>query len=108
MPVRCGASRALFLSAALLPLAVPRPALAQRATENAVAQASDAFGTSVGREQIGIYTPDNVPGFSPTRAGNIRMEGLYFDQVIELNPRIQDSSQIKVGIAAQGYAFPAP
>lgn len=97
----------LPLAAALIALAMPR-ALAQRAEENAVAEATDAFGTSVGREQIGIYSPDNVRGFSPTRAGNIRIEGLYFDQVASLSPRIENSSQIHVGIAAQGYAFPAP
>jgi iron complex outermembrane recepter protein len=81
---------------------------AQRASENAVLQANDAFGTTVGYEQIGIYSPYLVRGFSPTLAGNVRIEGLYFDQVTQLNPRIEDSSQIRVGIAAQGYAFPAP
>jgi iron complex outermembrane receptor protein len=85
-----------------------RPAYAQRAAENAVAQSEDAFGTSVGNEQVGLYSPRNVRGFSPTDAGNIRIEGLYFDQVSELNPRLQESSRIRVGIAAQGYAFPAP
>lgn len=85
-----------------------RPALAQRAAENAVTQSDDAFGTSVGNEQVGLYSPRNVRGFSPTDAGNIRIEGLYFDQVTELSPRLQESSRIRVGIAAQGYAFPAP
>jgi iron complex outermembrane receptor protein len=101
----------LTLNAAMAMLAwnvETRPAFAQRAAENAVAQADDAFGTSVGNEQVGLYSPRNVRGFSPTDAGNIRIEGLYFDQVTELNPRLQESSRIRVGIAAQGYAFPAP
>ncbi|MES2254966.1 MAG: TonB-dependent receptor [Pseudomonadota bacterium] len=85
-----------------------RPAFAQRAAENAVTQSDDAFGTSVGNEQVGLYSPRNVRGFSPTDAGNIRIEGLYFDQVTELTSRLQESSRIRVGIAAQGYAFPAP
>ena len=89
-------------------LALGTPALAQRASENAVAQADDAFGTSVGNEEIGLYSSSNVRGFSPTDAGNVRIEGLYFDQVAELNPRLQESSRIRVGIAGQGYAFPAP
>ena len=83
-------------------------ASAQRASENAVTQADDAFGTSVGNEQVGLYSSFDVRGFSPTVAGNVRIAGLYFDQVTELNPRIDQSSQIRVGIAAQGYAFPAP
>lgn len=81
---------------------------AQRAGENAVTQADDAFGTSVGNEQVGLYSSFDVRGFSPTAAGNVRIDGLYFDQVSELDSRVTDSSRIRVGIAAQGYAFPAP
>ncbi len=101
----------LALNAALAVLALTvetRPAFAQRAAENAVAQADDAFGTSVGNERVGLYSPRNVRGFSPTAAGNVRIEGLYFDQVTNLNSRLEESSRIRVGIAAQGYAFPAP
>jgi iron complex outermembrane receptor protein len=83
-------------------------AFAQRAAQNAVTQADDAFGSSVGNEQIGLYSSFDVRGFSPTTAGNIRIDGLYFDQVAELNSRLVESSRIRVGIAAQGYAFPAP
>ena len=83
-------------------------AAAQRAAENAVTQAEDAFGTSVGNEQVGLYSSFDVRGFSPTTAGNVRIDGLYFDQVTELDSRVVDSSRIRVGIAAQGYAFPAP
>ena len=50
----------------------PSPALAQsRADENAVTQAEDAFGFSVGRESLGIYDADNARGFSPSAAGNL-------------------------------------
>jgi iron complex outermembrane recepter protein len=88
--------------------AMAQPAFAQRAQENAVTQADDAFGTRVGNEQIGVYSPRFVRGFSPVSAGNVRIEGLYFDQVSDLNDRVQESSRIRVGIAAQSYAFPAP
>ena len=97
----------IILSSLLLTLTAGA-ANAQRAAENAVTLAKDAFGTSVGNEQIGLYTPFNVRGFSPTIAGNVRIDGLYFDQVTQLNNRLQQSSAIRVGIAAQGYAFPAP
>jgi iron complex outermembrane recepter protein len=96
------------LLGACLALLAATGAQAQRAGENAVAQASDGFGMSVGHERIGIYSSFNVRGFSPILAGNARIDGLYFDQVTQLNSRLQASSQIRVGIAAQGYAFPAP
>jgi iron complex outermembrane receptor protein len=38
-----------------------------RAAENAVRSAGDAFGTSIGRETIGLYNAGNVRGFSPRR-----------------------------------------
>ena len=98
---------ALCLAAALMPLAATG-AHAQRATENAVSAASDAFGVSVGNEHIGLYSNFDVRGFSPILAGNARIDGLYFDQVSRLNSRLRESSAIRVGIAAQGYAFPAP
>ena len=55
-------------------------AFAQRTDDNAVKEADDAFGKSVGDEQIGIYNAGMVRGFSPVDAGNVRLEGLYFDQ----------------------------
>ena len=108
-PRRVG--RGLLTTAALAGFSLltdMRGALAQRAGENAVTQAEDAFGTAVGNEKIGIYNDEDVRGFSPLQAGNVRIEGLYFDKVGDENDRLQDSSRIRVGIAAQGYAFPAP
>lgn len=85
------------------------PARAQRAGENAVAAASDAFGVSVGTERIGVYANDNVRGFSPITAGNRRIEGMYVDTLTPgLTPRLVTGSTIRVGLAALGYAFPAP
>jgi iron complex outermembrane receptor protein len=87
----------------------PSAALAQsRSDENAVTQAEDAFGFSVGRESLGIYNAGNARGFSPTAAGNLRIDGLYFDQIASLQGTLLDSSNIKVGISAQGYPFAAP
>ena len=84
-------------------------ALAQdRAQENAVTAAEDAFGVTIGRETLGLYTTSNVRGFSPTAAGNVRVDGLYFDQVWTLNSRVRRSTLIRVGPSAQSYAFPAP
>ena len=83
-------------------------ALAQRAADNAVASAQDAFGTSVGNENIGLYQAGNARGFSPSEAGNLRVEGLYFDQQINLGNRLIRGSTIRVGLSAQSYPFPAP
>jgi iron complex outermembrane recepter protein len=84
------------------------PALAQRTGENAVTSADDAFGKSVGDEKIGIYSAEDVRGFSPYEAGNIRLEGLYFTLQGRLSDRLVSGSAIKVGLTAQGYPFPAP
>ncbi|WP_082670013.1 TonB-dependent receptor [Sphingomonas sanguinis] len=85
------------------------PAVPQgRADENAVRQAEDAFGTTIGRETIGIYGAGSVRGFSPIAAGNARIDGLYYDLTAAPNERIRRSTSIKVGLSAQGYLFPAP
>lgn len=75
---------------------------------SAIQAATDAFGVTVGIEKIGLYTSDEVRGFSPTAAGNLRIDGLYFDQAGGLNRRLTDQSTIRVGIASQAYPFPAP
>ncbi len=98
--------RSVSLTAILLASATP--ALAQRANENAVASAQDAFGTSVGNERVGLYFPQSARGFSPIQAGNVRINGLYFDYQGDLNQRLTSGSNVRVGLTAQGYPFPAP
>lgn len=87
---------------------VTHPAFAQKADNNAITAAEDAFGKSVGDQSIGIYSDSSVRGFSPIDAGNVRIEGLYFDQQGNLNSRLVSGSTVRVGISAQGYSFPAP
>lgn len=84
------------------------PALAQRAGDNVTTQSGDAFGRSVGNEKSGLYNSDDVRGFNPVDAGNVRIEGLYFDQIDKVSTRLIDGSTIRVGPAALGYPFPAP
>ena len=103
----CASSLAL-VPAVMLAVGASSPALAQSNTESAVESAEDAFGTSTAHEQIGVYDEGNVRGFSPGTAGNFRMEGMYFDIQGGLGSRIIDGETIRVGPAAQGYAFPAP
>ena len=89
-------------------LASAAPASAQRANENAVRSADDAFGTSVGNQQIGLYNVVDVRGFSPITAGNIRIEGLSVTEHGGFTSRIVSGSTIRVGLTAQSYPFPAP
>ncbi len=102
------APRPISILPLLAALALPAAAHAQEAADNAVESAEDAFGTSVGHETIGVYDEGNVRGFSPGNAGNFRMEGMYFDIQGGLGNRVIDGETIRVGTAAQGYAFPAP
>ena len=89
------------------------PAWAQRADENVLTSAQDAFGTTVGEESIGLYSASDTRGFSPSKAGNIRVEGLYF---IAAGPRGQagipnrliNQTTMRVGLSAQSYPFPSP
>lgn len=88
--------------------ALASPAYAQRVADNAVTAAEDAFGATVGSESIGLYSASSVRGFSPVTAGNVRIEGIYFDRQGYTSPRFTPSSSIRVGLSAQGYLFPAP
>ncbi len=84
-------------------------ASAQRVNENPVTTAADAFGTTVGSQTIGLYDADDVRGFSPREAGNLRIEGLYFDQeTFAADACLFSEQSIKVGLAAQSFDFPAP
>ena len=110
MPSRMRIRHVLLAAVAGCPAAfAPSPSFAQdRASDNAVTQAEDAFGFSVGRESLGIYNAGNARGFSPTAAGNVRIDGLYFDPIFGLSGTLVDSVSIKVGLSAQGYPFIAP
>jgi hypothetical protein len=61
----------------LLLTLISSPAFAQRTADNAVTAAGDAFGKAVGNERIGLYSSDDVRGFSPVDAGNARIEGCF-------------------------------
>lgn len=100
------APRPLLACTALLALA--SPAHAQRVDENATLDAEDAFGSNIGGEGLGIYSPTDVRGFSPTDAGNVRIEGLYIDRQTELTSRLVAGNRVRIGPSSLGYAFPAP
>ena len=101
-------TRSLAALAALSAWATATAAHAQRTDDNAATAAEDAFGRSVGDSSIGLYSESDVRGFSPGVAGNLRIEGLYYDQQGLLTARLLAGSTIRVGISAQSYLFPAP
>lgn len=96
------------LVAGFITVTLAAPAYAQRASDNAVTAAEDAFGTSIGNETIGLYSPSQVRGFSPVSAGNVRIEGIYIDRQGAIAARLVLGSTIRVGLSSQGYLFPAP
>lgn len=81
---------------------------AQHASDNPVTSAEDAYGLTLGLESVGLYNPGLVRGFGPQAAGNMRIDGLYFDQQGGLSNRVLEGSTIRVGVSEIGYAFPAP
>lgn len=81
---------------------------AQHASDNPVSAADDAYGLTLGLESVGIYSPGLVRGFNPQAAGNVRIDGLYFDQQGALSKRVVEGSAIKAGVSEIGYTFPAP
>ena len=81
---------------------------AQHASDDPLATANDAFGLTLGLESIGLYGPGVVRGFNPQSAGNVRIDGLYFDQQGALSNRVVEGSTIRIGVSEIGYAFPAP
>jgi iron complex outermembrane receptor protein len=98
-----------WIAIACLAAASPyRSARAQHASDNPVASAEDAYGSTLGLESIGLYLPFSVRGFNPQAAGNVRINGLYFDQQGSLSNRVIEGSAIRVGVSEIGYVFPAP
>ncbi len=84
------------------------PAHAQQAEQNVATESDDAFGRQVGAEKSGLYSTSDVRGFNPSEAGNVRIDGLYYDMINFVPGRIVKSQSVRVGVAALRYPFPAP
>lgn len=100
--------RQLAIVLALSAVLAAAPAFAQRTEENVNTQSADAFGRAVGNERSGLYSSFDVRGFNPSEAGNVRLQGLYFDLQGLISSRLIQGNTIRVGLAAQRYPFPAP
>ncbi len=106
--LRCARRLSTIPAVVLGASALLTTAHAQRAAENVIRAADDAFGASVGDEEIGLYSNENVRGFSPISAGNIRIERLTIDRQSNFSNRLIGGSTIRAGLSAQGYLLPAP
>ena len=95
-------------SAVMLSFLIVGRVEAQHASDDPVASANDGFGLTLGLESVGLYGPGFVRGFNPQTAGNVRIDGLYFDQQGALSNRVVEGSTIRIGVSEIGYAFPAP
>jgi iron complex outermembrane recepter protein len=105
---RAGAGAKAIACALVLAASPLRSVQAQHASDDPVASANDSFGLTLGLESIGLYGPGYVRGFNPQAAGNVRIEGLYFDQQGSLSNRVVEGSTVRIGVNEIGYAFPAP
>ncbi len=97
-----------MLASATLALGLAAPAQAQQADQNVATESDDAFGRQVGAEKSGLYSTSDVRGFNPSEAGNVRIDGLYYDMINFVPGRIVKSQSVRVGTAALRYPFPAP
>lgn len=100
--------RKLGAATALVALAVGSQAHGQVSKDDALAESDDAFGTNVGLESTGIYTEHETRGFNPLDAGNVRINGVYFDQVSFLTNKLRATTAIRVGFSAVETPFVAP
>lgn len=75
---------------------------------NVVSSAGDAFGITLGPETLGLYSSSSVRGFSPFTAGNVRLDGLYFDQQGSMIDALVTDTRIRVGLSAANFPWPAP
>src|ERR1700676_178882 len=101
-------SKLFRIAVALMALSPLTAVYAQHASDDPLATANDAFGLTLGLESIGLYGPGLVRGFNPQSAGNVRIDGLYFDQQGALSNRVVEGSTIRIGVSEIGYACPAP
>ena len=101
-------ARRIGVVAVVAAMLATSPAHAQRAEENVATQSDDAFGRAVGNDRSGLYSSFEVRGFNPSEAGNVRLQGLYFDLIDLPSARLVHGNTIRVGLAAQRYPFPAP
>lgn len=100
-----GDQHALGLGGLALFFAAAAPASAQ---DNAVSNATDAFGERSGIEQSGLYTENQVRGFDLNDSGAYRIDDAYFSRAQGLDDTILAGVSVRVGVNAARLPYPAP
>lgn len=105
------------IAAALLAAATPVSAQSEEpsreapgdAQGSAATAAEDAFGASVGINQVGLYSPYQTRGFDLiSTGGSFRIDGFYFHPAALPSESLVSGSSINVGIAATVLDLPIP
>lgn len=107
-----GGIAATVLAAAATPVAAQSeelPREAQDSAASAATAAEDAFGASVGINQVGLYSPYQTRGFDLiSTGGSFRIDGFYFHPAALPSESLVSGSSINVGIAATALDLPIP
>ena len=81
---------------------------AAQQNRDATVSAVDAFGETVGLEQIGLYNLSQIRGFNPQNSGAERVDGFYFAHAGSIEAPAIDHQSISVGVNAASLSYPSP
>ena len=99
--------RALACTSALVAISVAAAAHAQQ-EKDPTASAVDAFGETIGTEQIGLYNSTEIRGFNPQNSGAYRIDGAYFARAAGMADGAISGVSINVGVNAVALNYPSP
>ena len=81
---------------------------AAQQNRDATVSAVDAFGETVGVEQIGLYNLSEIRGFNPQNSGAERIDGFYFARAGNVEDPAVDHRSVNVGVNAAPLNYPSP
>ena len=88
---------------------VEAPGETRTSGDTAATSAEDAFGASVGINQVGLYSPYQTRGFDLiSTSGASRIDGFYCHPAALPSESLVSGSSINVGIAATALDLPLP
>src|SRR5512143_1509730 len=94
------ARRAALMLAATISYASGASTAAAQQNRDATVSAVDAFGETVGVEQIGLYNLSAIRGFNPQNSGAERIDGFYFARAGNVEDPAVDHRSVNVGVNA--------
>lgn len=106
-PFSLGRRTALMLATAITCASGASTAAAQQ-NRDATVSAVDAFGETVGVEQIGLYNLSEIRGFNPQNSGAERIDGFYFARAGNIEDPAVDHRSVSVGVNAAPLNYPSP